>query len=209
MDPHVHDIALSCKGFLDDEEGLRLHQLARDHAHLGPILEIGSYCGKSSVYLGSAAKSAHAVLICVDHHRGNEEQQPGWEHHDPDLVDPATGRMDSLPFLRGTLHGADLEDVAIVIVGHSVTVAKYWTTPLGMVFVDGGHTVEAADADYDAWAPKVASGGILAIHDLFDDPAEGGQAPIEIYRKALRSGEFEELPRTKTLGVLRCVRVGR
>jgi hypothetical protein len=81
--------------------------------------------------------------------------------------------------------------------------ARVWQTPLGMVFVDGGHSAEAAHTDYECWAPKVAPGGILAIHDLFPDPAEGGQAPIEIYRRALASGDFEALPTTKTLGVLR------
>jgi predicted O-methyltransferase YrrM len=203
MDPRLHNIALACKGFLDDEEGLRLHDLARDHAHLGPILEIGSYCGKSSVYLGAGVLDVGGTLICIDHHRGNEEQQPGWEYHDPELVDPTVGRMDSLPFLRRTLHDAGLEDTAIVIVGQSPDVARFWSEPLGMVFIDGGHTLEAAHADYRAWSHRVVEGGILAIHDLFDDPADGGQAPIEIYRRALASGLFEELPRTKTLGVLR------
>jgi predicted O-methyltransferase YrrM len=203
MDAKARRLALACRGFLDDEEGMRLYDLAREHAHLGPIVEIGSYCGKSSVYLGSGAREAGGILICIDHHRGSEEQQPGWEHHDPELVDPRVGRMDSLPFLRRALHEAGLEDMAIVIVGASVRVARVWTAPLGMVFIDGGHSIEAATADYEAWGAKMVPGGILAIHDLFDDPAHGGQAPIEVYRSALASGEFDELPRTKTLGVLR------
>jgi predicted O-methyltransferase YrrM len=203
MDARARQVALNCRGFLDDHEGMRLFDLAREHAHLGPILEIGSYCGRSSVYLGSGAKQSGGVLVCVDHHRGNEEQQPGWEYHDPELVDPAVGRIDSLPLLRRTLHESGLEDTAIVIVGDSARVARLWSIPLGMVFIDGGHTFEAVRTDYEAWAPRVVSGGILAIHDLFDDPEEGGQAPIEIYRRALGSGEFDELPRTKTLGVLR------
>jgi MMP 1-O-methyltransferase len=203
MDPHAHAVALACKGFLDDAEGLRLHELARDHARLGPILEIGSYCGKSSVYLGAGARAADGTLVCVDHHRGSEENQPGWEYHDPDLWDDAAGALDTLPFLRSTLREAGLEDTAIVIVGRSAAVAHLWATPLGMVFIDGGHTFEAARMDYESWAPTLAPGGILAIHDLFPDPAAGGQAPIEIYRRALASGTFDELPTTKTLGVLR------
>ena len=203
MDEKARRVALACKGFLDDEEGMRLYDLARKHAHLGPIVEIGSYCGKSSVYLGSGAREAGGTLVCVDHHRGSEEQQPGWEHHDPELVDPRVGRMDSLPLLRRTLHDAGLEHMAIVVVGASVLVARLWSAPLGMVFIDGGHSLEAATADYEAWGHRVVPGGILAIHDLFDDPADGGQAPIEVYRSALASGEFDELPRTHTLGVLR------
>jgi predicted O-methyltransferase YrrM len=203
VDSLAHAVALSCRGFLDDEEGLRLHDLARDHARLGPIVEIGSYCGKSSVYLAAGAKAAGGVVFCLDHHRGSEENQPGQLYHDPEVFDAAAGRVDTLPFLRATIRRAGLEDVAIPVVARSVTFARFWAAPLAMVFIDGGHTFEAAHSDYDAWAAKVARGGILAIHDLFPDPNEGGQAPIEVYRRALRSGDFEELPTTKTLGVLR------
>jgi predicted O-methyltransferase YrrM len=203
MDPAAHAIALTCKGFLDDDEGVRLHDLARDHAHLGPILEIGSYCGKSSVYLGAGAKLRGGRLICVDHHRGSEEHQPGEQYHDPDLVDARDGAIDSLPHLRRTLRAAGLEDIAVIVVAPSVAVSRLWSQPLGLVFIDGGHSKVSADADYESWAPHVARSGILAIHDLFPDPALGGQAPIEIYRRALASGDFDELPTTRTLGVLR------
>jgi len=89
------------------------------------------------------------------------------------------------------------------MVATSPAAARVWSTPLGMAFIDGGHSFAAAETDYASWAPHVAPGGILAIHDLFPDPAEGGQAPITIYRRALASGDFVELPTTKTLGVLR------
>ncbi|MGD8858479.1 MAG: class I SAM-dependent methyltransferase [Myxococcales bacterium] len=203
MDPAAHELALSCKGFLDDAEGLRLHALAREAATLGPVLEVGSYCGKSAIYLGTGVKAAGGALVCVDHHRGSEEHQPGEEYHDPDLFDASAGKMDSLYELRRNLRLAGLEDTAMILVAGSTQAAQAWSTPLGMCFIDGGHSHEAAHADYDGWAHKVAPGGILAIHDLFPDPSEGGQAPIEIYRKALASGLFEELPTTKTLGVLR------
>ncbi len=195
--------ALACKGFLDVDEGQRLFELARDHAHLGPIVEIGSYCGKSSVYLGSGARISGGTLVCVDHHRGNEEQQRGEEYHDPDVYDENVGGLDTLPFLRTTLRRAELENVAILLVARSAAAAAIWNVPAGMVFIDGGHTQVAADTDYECWAPKVVKGGILAIHDLFPDPSQGGQAPINIYRRALASGDFDELPTTKTLGVLR------
>ncbi len=203
MEPQAHRVALQCKGFLDDAEGLRLHDLALESAHLGPVLEIGSYCGKSSVYLGAGARAAGGTLICVDHHRGSEEHQVGEEYHDPELLDRSTGLMDSLPALRRTIHLAGLEETALLVVGKSADVAKIWQLPLGMVFIDGGHSREAAQTDYACWAPKVAPGGILAIHDLFPDPADGGQTPIEIYRQAIDSGHYRELSTTKTLGVLR------
>jgi len=203
MPARAVEAALACKGFLDVEEGQRLFELARDHAHLGPIVEIGSYCGKSSVYLGSGARIAGGMLVCVDHHRGNEEQQRGEEYHDPDVYDESSGSLDTLPFLRKTLRQADLESVAILLVARSAAAAAIWNVPAGMVFIDGGHTQVAADTDYECWAPKVVKGGILAIHDLFPDPSQGGQPPINIYRRAVASGDFEELPTTKTLGVLR------
>ena len=203
MDPDALAVALECKGFLDEEEGLRLHDLAREYAHLGPILEVGSYCGKSSVYLAAGARCSGGRVICVDHHRGSEEHQPGELFHDPDLFDASVGCMDSLGELRLTLRRAGLEDVAILVVAPSAVAAAVCTVPLGMVFIDGGHSQEAATTDYESWANHVVPGGVLAIHDLFPDPNEGGQAPIEIYRRALATGEFDELPATKTLGVLR------
>lgn len=203
MDPKAHAAARSCKGFLDEEEGRRLYALGSEQARLGPLLEIGSYCGKSACYVGAGAREGGGFLISVDHHRGSEENQPGELYHDPDLFDAGAGRMDSLPHLRRTIRAAGLESVVIVVVAESATLARLWSTPLGMVFIDGGHTFAAAHADYESWAPKIAPRGILAIHDLFPDPNDGGQAPIEIYRRALASGEFEELAPTKTLGVLR------
>ena len=203
MDPLAHRVALACKGFLDDDEGRRLHDLGREYAPLGVVVEVGSYCGKSSVYLGSGVKAAGGLMLCVDHHRGSEEHQLGEEYHDPDLYDARVGRLDSLPELRRTLHAAGLEDTAIPVVAPSPVAARIVAGPIGMVFIDGGHSHAAAHADYEAWADKIAPGGILAIHDLFPDPSEGGQAPIEIYRRGLASGLFDELPGTKTLGVLR------
>jgi predicted O-methyltransferase YrrM len=203
MNPQAHKVALECKGFLDDDEGMRLYDLGRECAPLGPVIEIGSYCGKSSVYLGSGVREAGGVLVCVDHHRGNEEQQPGELYHDADLYDADADRLDSLHTLRQTLREAELEETVALMVTTSAGAAALFGGEAGMVFIDGGHTHEAANADYEAWSGRVVRGGVLAIHDLFPDPAEGGQAPIEIYRRALSSGAFDELPTTKTLGVLR------
>jgi predicted O-methyltransferase YrrM len=143
--------------------------------------------------------------VCVDHHRGSEEQQPGEQYHDPELFDADAGRLDTLGALRRTLRIAGLEGDTIVIVTTSVRAASTWGAPLGLVFIDGGHSHATANADYDAWSEKVAPGGILAIHDVFFDANEGGQAPREIYERALASGRYDKLPMTKTLGVLRRV----
>jgi MMP 1-O-methyltransferase len=203
MDAAAHAIALAAPGFMPDEEGLALYAAALTAAEIGPLLEIGSYCGKSTVYLGAAARRAGATLITVDHHRGSEEHQPGWEYHDPTLVDPATGSIDTLPALRHTLHDAGLEDVVLTVVGRSAHLAWVWAGALGMVFIDGSHTEAAARADYEGWAHHIAPGGLLAIHDVFMDPAEGGQAPRGIHDAALESGRFEAFSSSGSLRVLR------
>lgn len=193
----------SVKGFMDPEEGRRLYLTALEAACLGPCLEVGSYCGKSALYLGAACRQQGAVLFSIDHHRGSEEQQPGQEYFDPELLDQASGRIDTFGFLRDTLARADLEDTVAPLVCRSELAARQWATPLGLVFIDGGHSFEAARLDYESWAPHLLPGGYLLIHDIFEDPADGGQAPWEVYQLALASGRFEELPRTKSLGVLR------
>lgn len=192
----------SVKGFLDPEEGARLHELALLAAPLGPCLEVGSYCGRSSVYLGAACRQAGQQLFSIDHHRGSEEHQPGEEYHDPDLVDPSTGRVDTLPTFRSTLSRAGLEDTVIPVVAGTTLVGRHWRTPLGMVFIDGGHSEAAALADYRTWVPHLVPGGILAIHDLFEHPADGGQAPWHIYCLARESGLFVPLETVRTLGAL-------
>ncbi|WP_069811671.1 class I SAM-dependent methyltransferase [Streptomyces sp. TP-A0874] len=204
--PHPDVLAAfeAAKGFMPTDEGLVLYRAAVAAAELGlPLLEVGTYCGRSTVLLAAAARDAGTVAVTVDHHRGSEEQQPGWEYHDPSLVDPATGRMDTLPTFRRTLHAAGLEDHVIAVVGRSPRVAAHWSTQLALVFVDGGHTDEHAAADYEGWAPHLAPGGFLVIHDVFADPADGGQAPYRIYRRALGSGVFTEVAAAGSLRVLR------
>jgi MMP 1-O-methyltransferase len=194
--------AEAAAGFMPPAEGLALFRAAAAYAPVGPVLEVGTYCGKSTIYLAAAARPSGQAVITVDHHHGSEENQPGWEYHDPALVDPRTGRLDTLPHLRASLGDAGVEDDVIVIVGRSAQVARVWRTPLGFLFIDGGHTEAAANADYQGWAPWVAPGGALAIHDVFPDPADGGQAPYGIYLRALASGAFTEADVQGSLRVL-------
>ena len=203
MDARQLEVARAAKGFMPDEEGLALHAAGRDGGSVGPLLEVGSYCGKSAVYLGAAARAGDTVLFSVDHHRGSEENQAGWEHHDPEVVDPDTGRMDTLPFFRRTIERAGLEDAVVAVVGDSSVIAANWRTPLGLVFVDGGHALEVVLADYEAWSPHVAAGGALVFHDVFEDPRDGGQAPFEVWKRAVASGLFEPVSTTGSLRVLR------
>jgi predicted O-methyltransferase YrrM len=202
IDPTLLEVARAAKGFMPDDEGLALHAAGVAGGAVGPLLEIGTYCGKSAVYLGAAAREAGTVCFTVDHHRGSEENQAGWDHHDREVVDPETGRMDTLPFFRRTIQSAGLDDVVVAIVGYSIPVAQAWQTPLGFLFIDGGHAEDVATADYAEWSPHVASHGVLAIHDVFEDPADGGQAPFHVWQRAVADG-FAPTSTTGSLRVLR------
>ncbi len=202
MDPDLRRAAEAARGFMPPDEGLALFEAATGVTATGPFLEVGSYCGKSAIYLGAAAIERDRVLFALDHHRGSEENQAGWEHHDPDLVDGDVGLMDTLPTFRRTIHDAGLERTVVALVGDSPTVAGVWTTPLSVLFIDGGHGRESAHRDYDGWVPHVATDGLLMIHDVFPDPADGGRPPYEIYRRAVESGAFEERPAVGSLRVL-------
>ena len=206
IDPELRALALDTKGFMPADEGDALHDMAlRAAADVpgAPFVEVGSYCGRSTIWLGDAARQVGTVLFAVDHHRGSEENQSGWEHHDTDVVDPRVGKMDTLPFFRRAIHDAGLEPYVVGVVGLSPTVAQHWSTPAALVFIDGGHGVEPAQADYAGWSPHVALGGTLAIHDVFPDPADGGRPPYEqIYLPALDSGRFELATITGSLRAL-------
>ncbi|MFP4392612.1 MAG: class I SAM-dependent methyltransferase [Desulfohalobiaceae bacterium] len=190
------------KGFLASEEGRVLQEAGFEASDLGPCLEIGGYCGLSSIYLGLGVRERGGVLFSVDHHHGSEEHQPGEEFFDPDLLDPLQGRPDSFPEFRRNLQRAGLQDTVVPLVCTSELAARMWATPLALVFIDGGHSQEAAFADYEFWSRHILPGGFLAIHDIFFDPAQGGQAPRQVYERALHSGMFQEHRLVESLGVL-------
>ena len=204
MDARLRRAAEAAKGFMPPDEGLALYEAAAALTVAGPLLEVGSYCGKSALYLGAAAQQTGRTLFAVDHHRGSEENQPGWEHHDPTVVDDDLGVIDTLPFFRRTVHDAGLEDTVVAVVGDSPTVAALWATPLALLFIDGGHGSEPAHLDFNGWAPHLAQGGVLAIHDVFENPADGGRPPYEIYLRALDEGRFREERAVGSLRLLRC-----
>ncbi len=191
------------KGFLAGHEGAALHRAALQAQ--GACLEIGSYCGKSTIYLGTACRSTGGALYALDHHRGSAEHQPGEEYHDSALYDSAHGVMDSFREFRRNIRAAGLEDIVVPLVAPSALVARRWAAPLALVFIDGGHSDEEALADYRAWAPKIQPGGLLAMHDIYLDPADGGQGPRAAYCAALDSGAFLEEPMVGSLGMLRHV----
>lgn len=200
---HIDAVARAARGYMPEREGEALYATAYQAlaATDGPLLEIGTYCGKSACYLGAAARAQGRLCVTIDHHRGSEEMQAGWEHHDSSVVDSATQRIESLPEFRRTMERAGLESTVVAIVGDSLAVAGLWSTPLAMVFIDGGHSEHIAMADYDAWAQWIAPGGVLAFHDVFEDPAEGGQGPFRVWQRAVEDGWVP----LSTTGSLRCL----
>ncbi len=197
--------ALAAKGFMPEDEGELLHRVALERLPHGPALEVGTYCGKSAIYLGAAALATGGTVFTVDHHRGSEENQAGWEYHDESLADPVHGRLDTLPTFRRTILDAGLDEQVVAVVGRSTTVSAHWRTPLSLLFIDGGHTDEHAGNDYTGFGRWVAAGATMVIHDVFPDPADGGQPPYRIYLRALDSG-FEETTALGSMRVLTRVR---
>lgn len=198
-------MARAAKGFMPDDEGMALYEAALRAGRTGPgatFVEIGAWCGKSTLYMGVAAAETGAVLFSLDHHHGSEENQAGWEHHDAEMVDPRTGRIDTLPFWRRNVDDAALGSSVVGVVGDSPVVASRWRTPLDLCFIDGGHGAEPAWADFRGWTPHVAPGRWLAIHDVFPDPADGGRPPYELYCRALSSGAFRDEAQCGSLRVL-------
>lgn len=195
--------ALIVKGFLDDAEARRLYLIAQEASKLAPCLEIGSYCGKSAIFLGTACRENNAVLFSIDHHTGSEEQQPGQEYFDPDLLDKETGRIDTFRLFRKTIDDFDLDNTVVPVIGRSEVIGRAWSTPLGLVFIDGSHAYESVLNDYQIWAKHVIPGGYLVFHDIFPNPADGGQAPYLVYQKAVDSRLYDVQPLFKSLGVLK------
>ena len=205
------ELADDVKGFMPRDEGLALHHYALHHqaGTDGTWLEIGAWCGKSTVYLGAAAEQLNAVLYSLDHHHGSEENQEGWEHFDESLVDPLDGRLNTLPTWQRTIADAELESTVIGLVGPSLVIAAHFAEPLDIVFIDGGHAEDVAWADYRAWAPKVVPGGLLMIHDVFEDPSDGGRPPYDIYLEAIASNEFTQIGEEGSLRVLKKMKDNR
>ena len=195
--------ARAAKGFMPEDEGHLLHRTAVQHLTEGPALEIGTYCGKSAIWLGAAARATGSTVFTLDHHRGSEENQAGWEHHDPTLVDAELGLMDTLPFFRRAVALAGLEDEVVAVVGRSTTVARHWRTPLALLFIDGGHAEEPAQDDYSGFARWVLPGGVLVVHDVFERPEDGGQAPFHVWQRAVAGAAFEP---AETVGSMRVLR---
>jgi len=193
----------SIKGFIEEKEGEALYRFALEYSKKGNCLEIGSYCGKSALYIGSAVKINSKLLYSIDHHQGSEEQQPGEEYHDVELINPSGDGINTLPFFIETLERSQLKEAVIPIISSSEEAFVDLDGPFSMIFIDGGHSKEAAVIDYKLWSTKLTKGGLLAIHDVFPNPDDGGRPPYDIYCMALESNDFKKIDLIGSLGLLK------
>ena len=189
------------KGFLEEEEGIALYEACKNSFRNGKCVEVGSYCGKSACYIGFACKKVGSKLFSIDHHKGSEEQQFGEEYFDEEIYDFSKKQVDTLPMFLSNIKKFNLEDYIEPLVMTSIDASYHVPDDLDMIFIDGSHTFESALSDYSHWMPKLRPGGILAIHDIYDTEEEGGQAPKEIFLKALTDG-FKLKERVKSLVLL-------
>jgi len=193
----------SIRGFLDPQEGLALYELAKEVNRIGPCLEIGSYCGKSAIYLGEACRESGNTLYAVDHHRGSEEHQPGEEYHDAALYDSRYRCMDSFPEFRRAMQLAELDEFVVPVVCSSQVLLRHWQARLGLVFVDGGHSHESSMHDCLQWSPHISPGAFLAIHDVYQNESEGGQGPRLAMEEVLKSEDWVFVDQVLSLAILR------
>ncbi len=182
--------AAGVKGFLAEEEARALYHYAAQQAPSGPCLEIGSYCGKSTLFLAAACAQHNQVVYAVDHHRGSQEHQPGELYHDPALMNTTEEVFDSFPAFRRNVQQFGFSDSVVPIVFRSERLAPIWSQPLSLVFVDGGHSASQALQDCLGWADKVQPGGVLAVHDIYLSELEGGQAPRLALNQLMASEHF-------------------
>lgn len=194
---------IDVKGFLSDKEAKKLQELFLNVHHLGSVLEIGTYCGKSTLNFGLIAKKIGGLIYTVDHHTGSEEHQLGEEYHDEDLYDKRLKKFNTLPEFLKNLRSSNLENFIIPIISKSSNASETFSELISLLFIDGGHSLEAALSDYNSWKDKICSGGLLVIHDVFPNPQDGGRPPFEIYSKAQKSKQFEDLGIYETLGILK------
>jgi predicted O-methyltransferase YrrM len=186
------------KGFMPSHEGLALTKWAEEFSHYGPALEIGTFGAKSTLYIAAGSSILNQLVYTIDHHSGSEEHQLGEEYFDPEIYDEKLGRVNTVPLMQSNLQQFDESKWIVPILANANSVAPSWSTELGLLFIDGSHTEISAMNDYDNWRSKLHSKGALVIHDIYEKPEDGGQAPYLIYQKALEEG-FQLYERVDTI----------
>jgi MMP 1-O-methyltransferase len=142
------------EGFLSDSEGETLYNLAKNCKGNGVIVEIGSWKGKSTIWLGSGSKAGNKVKVyAIDPHTGSSEHQKESE------------KVWTFEEFKKNITNAKVDDIISPIVKTSEEAAKNFNEPIELIFIDGAHEYESVKLDYDLWFPKVLNDGIMAFDD--------------------------------------------
>jgi MMP 1-O-methyltransferase len=139
----VKELIKDVPGWLSDEEGEALYELARACTGRGVIVEIGSWKGKSTICLGLGSRAGNSVeIFAVDPH-----------------ADYRHGEF------KENIERAGIADLVTPVKGLSQTVVDGFREPIELLFVDGSHEEDDVREDFEKWVPKVVEGGIVAFHD--------------------------------------------
>ena len=167
------------KGWLTPQEGRLLYALARNCTGRGIIVEIGSWKGKSTIWLGKGSKAGKNIPIhAIDPHTGSPET---WQMYGP---------VWTFDEFRSNIHAANLDGLVIPLRQTSEEAARSFEGAVELIFIDGAHEYEMVRLDFELWFPKVVDGGIMAFHDA-DSP--GPRAVVEkcvLKSRHFRHGRF-------------------
>lgn len=142
--------AMNAQGFLSEAEGRLLYRLAKNCRGSGAIVEIGSWKGRSTIWLAFGSKDgAGKKIVAVDPHMSSPEMPQG----------------NSFKEFRQNLKNAGVEEMVEPVVKTSEEAALGFRGKAEFVFIDGDHSYGHAKQDFELWFPKVEEHGVMAFHD--------------------------------------------
>jgi predicted O-methyltransferase YrrM len=179
----VRRIAAAVDGWLSDAQGRALYEAAARVTGRGMIVEIGSWKGRSTVWLGHGARRAGARVHAVDPHVNSRE-------------DPHANTLDA--FTSNILRAGVAGNVETLVMTSAEAAAKL-KGGVELLFVDGDHTVEGARADAAIWLPRVIEGGTVMFHDV---ATSGYSGPRRVFQAHIcRSSQFQSVRRVGSMAI--------
>jgi predicted O-methyltransferase YrrM len=174
----IEDLVKGVEGWLTDREGRLLCDLASRCTGKGVIVEIGSWKGKSTIWLGRGSKEGNGVMIhAVDPHIGF-----------PD-VEEVYGKIWTFEEFKNNIAKAAVDDVVIPIIKTSEDAAKDFGWPVELIFIDGVHLYDYVKLDFELWFPKVVESGVMVFHDT-----TGERGPKRLVKeRVFRSRNFKNV----------------
>lgn len=177
----IKEMVKDVEGWLTKREGEFLYRMAREVSGKGAIVEIGSFKGKSTIYLAWGAKDgSRAKVYAIDPHAGTESYKE-W------LGVGETWAFDE--FLKN-IEVAGVDDIVVPIVKTSQEAAESWDEPVELIFIDGDHEYKSVETDFKMWFPHLTLGGVMAFHDT----VATFEGPRKVVRKYIyKSRNFKQI----------------